>query len=266
MMAHRAARKSASQSAKRPARKARAAAANASGDTVSAELPVRDKIVAALMELLTEEPFEEIELGDVAASAGVTLAQLRGEFSSTIGILAAFMTSIDRAVLAQDYSDMAEEPARERLFDVEMRRLEALAPHRAAIRSLLRSARRHPPLALTLGALSARSQRWMLAAAGIGAAGPRGFIRARGLTAIFAAVLRTWVRDDDPTLARTMAELDRALGRGERLIEFFHDITRIPRALCRLRPRRRYRRDNEPGTQDGEDGYGEEGYSEGAPA
>ena len=48
--------------------------------------------------------------------------------------------TLDRAVLAADFSDMAEEPPRERLFDVLMRRLEILAPHRDAVRSLLRSA------------------------------------------------------------------------------------------------------------------------------
>ena len=67
---------------------------------------------------------------------------------------------------------MAEEPARERLFDVLMRRLEALAPYKEAVHSLLRSARRNPGLALALNAMAVRSQQWMLEAAGIGAARP----------------------------------------------------------------------------------------------
>ena len=71
--------------------------------------------------------------------AGVSLAQLRDEFASTLAILAAHIKATDRAVLAADLSDMAEEPPRERLFDVLMRRLETLAPHRQAVRSLLRS-------------------------------------------------------------------------------------------------------------------------------
>ena len=162
-------------------------------------------------------PFEEIGLADVAGGAGVSLAQLRGEFSSTLGILAAHVKTVDRAVLAQDMSDMEEEPARERLFDVLMRRIEILAPHREAVRSLMRSIRRNPPLALALNGLAVRSQRWMLTAAGIPASGPRGFIRAQGLAALFASVLRVWVNHDDTGLARTMAALDRALARGQRL-------------------------------------------------
>ena len=58
----------------------------------------------------------------------------------------------------------------------------------------------------------------MLTAAGIGASGPRGMVRAQGLALLFGSVLRTWVNDDDPGLARTMAALDRALGRGQRFV------------------------------------------------
>ena len=91
----------------------------------------------------------------VAGQAGVSLAQLRDEFPSTLAILAAHIKATDRAVLAADTSDMAEEPERERLFDVLMRRLEALAPHKEAIRSLLRSVRRNPGLAFALNGLAA---------------------------------------------------------------------------------------------------------------
>ena len=155
---------------------------------------------------------KQIGLADIAEAAGVTLSQMRGEFPSTLAILAAYLKSVDRAVLAEDMADMAEEPPRERLFDVLMRRLEVMAPHREAVRSLMRSARRNPPLTLALNGLAVRSQQWMLTAAGIKASGPRGLMRAQGLAVLFAAVLRAWVNDDDPGLARTMAALDRALG------------------------------------------------------
>lgn len=205
----------------------------------------REKIIAAFLALLAERPIEQIGFAEIAKEAGVSLGQLRGAFASTLAILAAHIKAIDRAVLAEDLSDMADEPPRERLFDVLMRRLEVLAPHRKAVRSLLRSARRNPPLALALNGLAVRSQQWMLSAAGINASGPRGMMRAQGLALLFAAVLRTWVRDDDPGLARTMAALDRALARGQRFSGFLDDLCHIPLRLCRLRPRRRRRRDDE---------------------
>jgi AcrR family transcriptional regulator len=112
----------------------------------------RDKVIGALMALLAERRFEQIGLAEVAGQAGLKLSQLRAEFGSTLAILAAHIKEIDRVVLAGGDVDMAEEPARERLFDVLMRRLEALAPHKEAIRSIMHSARRSPGLAVALNA------------------------------------------------------------------------------------------------------------------
>jgi len=236
--------------ARRPARKAagksaRARSARAPRPSAAAPTTEREKVVASLLALLAEKRFETIGLAEVARHAGVSLAQLRGEFGSTFAILAAFIKATDRAVLAADSSDMEEEPERERLFDILMRRLEVLAPHREAVRSLLRSARRDPPLALALNRLAVRSQQWMLTAAGIGASGPRGMIRAQGLALLFASVLRAWIDDEDPGQARTMAALDRALGRGQRFAGFLDDLCYIPSRLCRLRSRRRSRYDDD---------------------
>ncbi len=162
----------------------------------------RKKIIEALLTLLAEQPIERIGLGDIATAAGVSLADLRDEFSSVLSILAAHMKEIDRQVLASDTSDMSEEPVRERLFDILMRRLEAHAPHKAAIRSLMKSSLRNPPLALALNSFAARSMSWMMTAAGISTAGPRGIIRAQALTLFYARVVATWAEDEDPGLAQ----------------------------------------------------------------
>src|SRR6201987_5333548 len=225
---------------RRPARQsARKSSAPPAGRQAPPPAGDREKIMAAFPSRLADKPIERIGFAEIAEASGVSLAQLRSEFPSTLAILAAHMKSIDRAVLSEDFGDVEEEPARERLFDVLMRRIEILAPHREAVRSLLRSARRNPPLALALNSLAVRSQQWMLTAAGIGASGPRGTIRAQGLAALFGGVLRTWIHHDDPGLARTMAALDRALARGQRFVGLIEGLCRIPARLCRLRPRRR---------------------------
>lgn len=199
----------------------------------------RARIIDAFMALLAEKPIEQVGLAEIAKAAGVSLAELRDEFGSTFAILAAYVKQVDRAVLAGEDADMAEEPPRERLFDVLMRRIELLTPHKEAVRSLMRSAMRNPGLALALQRLALRSQQWMLTAADIGAAGPLGFVRAQGLAVLFASVLRTWIDDDDPGLARTMAALDRALARGQRWSGLLDELCRIPSLACRLRSRRR---------------------------
>src|SRR4029077_7666951 len=151
--------------------------------------------------------FEQIGLAEVAGRAGLKLSQLRAEFGSTLAILGAHIKNIDRAVLSSGDADMENESPREKLFDVLMRRLEALAPYKDAVRSLMRSAARNPGLALALNSLAVRTQQWMLTAADIGASGPRGTLGAQGLALLFASVLRTWINDEDEGLAPTMAAL-----------------------------------------------------------
>ena len=199
----------------------------------------RDKVIGALMALLAERRFEQIGLAEVAGQAGLKLSQLRAEFGSTLAILAAHIKEIDRVVLAGGDVDMAEEPARERLFDVLMRRLEALAPHKEAIRSIMHSARRSPGLAVALNAMAVRSQHWMLEAAGIRASGPRGALRSQGAALMFARVLSVWVDDEEKGLDRTMAALDRGLNSAERWAGFLDDLCALP---CMLRGPRRRRR------------------------
>ena len=202
----------------------------------------RDQAIAAFLALLAEHPFEQIGMAQIASDARLSLAELRAEFDSTLAILAAHIKEIDRQVLAGIDADMAEETPRERLFDVLMRRLEILSPHKEAVRSLLRSASRNPGLALALNGLAVCSQQWMLTAADIGASGPKGILRAQGLALLFANVLRTWVDDDDDGNSRTLAALDRELARGQRFAGLLDELCKLPERACAMTRSRRTRR------------------------
>jgi hypothetical protein len=58
-------------------------------------------------------------------------------------------------------------------------------------------------------------------------------VRAQGLALMYAGVMRTFLHDEDEGLSRTMAALDRALGRGERWSGFLDDVCRlVPRSGC----------------------------------
>ncbi|ADH89755.1 conserved hypothetical protein [Ancylobacter novellus DSM 506] len=206
------------------------------GDIGSVGTDPRAKIVESFLQLLAVKPFERISLGEVAAQANIPLAELRNSFGSTFDMISAFLRETDRKVLATTGDDMDDQPARDRLFDVLMRRLDVLTPHRAAIRSLAESARRNPFFALALNRLSARSQQWMLAAAKIETAGLKGAVRAQGLALLFARVGQTFLHDDDPSLAKTMAALDRELDRGERMLGLLEGAVHL--ATCGRRGRR----------------------------
>jgi len=177
---------------------------------------VRGKIVDALLELAAEKRFEDISVRDICSAAGVSLADFRDAFPSKGAVLAGFSRRIDRAVLSASDDELADEGPRERLFDVLMRRLDAMAPYKEGLREVTAWLKREPAAALAMNRVVMSSMRFMLEAAGIDADGASGAIKLQGLTLAWARVLQTWLDDDEPALSKTMAELDRVLTQGER--------------------------------------------------
>jgi AcrR family transcriptional regulator len=197
------------------------------------------------MSLAAERPWGEITISDVARQAGVSLAEFRDHFVSKGAILAAFSRRIDRIVLEGTSEDLNEEAAKDRLFDVLMRRLDAMAPYKAAIESVVQWASREPLAAAALNRQAVNSMRFMLEAAGIDSEGSVGALKLQGLVFAWRRILARWFRDDDPGLAPTMAALDRELARGGHWVARANDLHRLTsplrslaRALCRGRSRR----------------------------
>jgi AcrR family transcriptional regulator len=216
----------------------------------------REAAVEALMRLAAEQPWNDIEVGDIAREAGLSLAELRDLFPSKGAVLGGLSRIIDRKVLEIDTSDLADEPARERLFDVLMRRLDAMAPYKPALRRIAFALRGDVLSMLALNGVALNSHRYMLAAAGIDTEGPLGRLKLQGTVIAFARTVEVWLDDDDPALARTMAKLDREIRRGERIMERADDARRLTaplRALGRALMERRAPRDRTPPGGDGED-------------
>jgi ubiquinone biosynthesis protein COQ9 len=175
----------------------------------------KGRIIAAALRLAGERPWADVTLTDIARSADVNLNEVRREFNSKSEILAAFVRAVDDEVLARTPKRATGQSSRDALFDVVMSRFDVMAPYKTALSSIAATWTLDPALLRAL----AQSPAWMLRAADIKAEGLDGQVRAAGLGAVYGSVFRTWLKDDDPGLARTMAALDRRLRRGEEMLE-----------------------------------------------
>jgi hypothetical protein len=198
----------------------------------------KTRILDAFLGRLATTPLDRNELTEVAEDAGVSLARLREAYGSRLEMLAAFDRRIDLEVLEKDDPAMASEPGRDRLFDVLMRRLDALAPYREAVRMLDRSVRRDPSLALAVMPGVIRSMGFMLAAARVPTAGRRGRLRAQGLALAWSRIVPVWLDDTDPGLARTLVAVDREIGRATRADRMLDRVCDVLGRIGRGRDRR----------------------------
>jgi AcrR family transcriptional regulator len=174
-------------------------------------------VVDAALALAAERRWRDVTMAEIAARAGVDLAQLQAQYPSKQSIVAAFSDRVDAASFAAP--EAPDEPVRDRLLDLLMRRFDALAPHKRAIASILCDAAVNPCASFAMGPRLMRSMARTLEAAEAGHGGLIGLARAKVLTAIYLGALCVWLREDDPDLARTMAHLDRQLRRAERWAE-----------------------------------------------
>jgi AcrR family transcriptional regulator len=168
----------------------------------------KDRLIDAALTLAARQGWRHTGMAAIAAEAGLSLGEAYAAAPSKLALLAAFSRRVDQAALA--IAADATEPARDRLFDVLMRRFDALAPHRPALRSILRDSL-GDPAALAGVPVLLRSMGWMLEAAGISTAGMRGRLRRHLLIGLYLSVLRAFLDDDSTDLARTMALLDQRL-------------------------------------------------------
>lgn len=194
----------------------------------------RNAIIEALLELAGERNWEDISISDVATRANVSLSTFREFYPSKGAILSAFSRKIDRIVLDGTGDDLIGEPAKERLFDVLMRRLDVLAPYKLGLEGISDWAKRDPFAAAAINRVVVNSMRFMLEAAGIDTEGVVGGLKLQGLALAWARVLSVWFRDDDKGLASTMAALDRELTQGGRFVERAEDLNRLASPLFSL--------------------------------
>jgi AcrR family transcriptional regulator len=175
----------------------------------------QERLIAAALRLAHERGWRRLGMAEIAEAAGLSLEETYAIARSKQGILAVLRRRIDEAMLAGGV--VTGESPRDRLFDVLMRRLEAMRPYRAGLRVILRDSVGTPALLGMLPGLL-RSMGWALTAAGLPASGCRGRIARRVVAALYVSVLPGFFRDESRDLGTTMKTLDQRLHQLESLL------------------------------------------------
>ena len=207
---------------------ARKPSTSKSGADKATAKDIEARLIDAMLELVTRDGWAGVTLPAIAEDAGARLSELYPAWRSRTAVLIAFMRRIDRAVIETDFAFSPEDAARDRLFEVLMRRFDALQPHREAVHRIRAGVTRDPATSAAMMRQMGRSMAWMLEAAGLSADGIAGKVKVAGLIGLWLRCMAVWVEDDSKDMSRTMAELDRGLKRADRWAEI---------VFCRRRPR-----------------------------
>jgi hypothetical protein len=178
---------------------------------------IDSRLLAAFWRVVAAHGWQGVTLRRMAAASRLPVAGIRARCpGGPHDLLALHGRLMDEAVAAGTVPGQGGTP-RDRVFDVLMRRIDAMQPHRPGLVRLLEELRMEPGLALCLLAALPRSMSRMLEAAEIDTSGLAGTLRVKGVTGVWLATIRAWVQDDSTDLGPTMAALDRALDRAEQV-------------------------------------------------
>lgn len=179
-----------------------------------------EELLKVAFEMIAEDGWRPFSMHKLAEKAGLTIGELYERAPSKYALLRLLAREADKKMLSVGRDELAEMAPRERLFELFMRRFDALAPYKSGLERFGRTRNLDCDLVMTAGCNLDRMARWMLEAASIELDGLQARLARRVLMGIYVRVFNIWLDDDSEDLAKTLAELDKRLGQAERFARF----------------------------------------------
>lgn len=186
--------------------------------TAAPKATVSDRIVDGALELAEERGWEDLCLHHIARNLDLSLSKIGRHFRDLDAVANAWFARAEAEIRDLSTDDIVDLAPPDRLFKAMIRWFDALAPHRQVTDQMLRGKlyMSHPhhwvPMIFDLSRLI----HWFLDAARIESTGRRRQWAEIGLTLIFLATLRDWLRDESDEQSRTRRKLRRRLERAGR--------------------------------------------------
>lgn len=171
-----------------------------------------DRLVRALLDLAPAKGWSDLGLREIAAHAGLSLSDAYRAAPSKLHIILAYSRQLDEIILAGDEPDAAMDPA-DQLFDVIMRRFDAMLPDRTAFGIIYHGLRRDPSALAACLPAALKSLEVIILGANLRQTGLKAARLRIELIRLLRAVFLVWLAEEDAGQSQTMAELDKRVRR-----------------------------------------------------
>lgn len=179
---------------------------------MAAPVSSSQRIQTSLLKLASTKSHTDIDLDMIAKDADVSVEEMTSLYSSRQDIVWEIIARLNAEALStQEFS--SDDSLHDKLFDLLMKRFEALQEHKDVLRNLMSPIKGSDVRSLYVNTALVRSMGWILDAAGAGTSGLDGEARKRGLAWVFGSALEVFLEEDDPGLPKTMMVLDRGLSK-----------------------------------------------------
>lgn len=187
----------------------------------------RDQLIKAAFETAIRYGWRGLRISEVAKPAGMSVGDAYKVAPDRMRLLDSYIDAIDAKAIEQMSQDADDDTWRDVVFDGFMRRFDAMLKDRDALRVIYFDDRRDVLALAQAARRTRRSIERLLDAAGFADDMLALRLGATALVPLYARVFRTWLNDETDQ-AKTMAVLNKALERFERLAARFSRRTNEP--------------------------------------
>lgn len=173
-------------------------------------------VIKATFDVIAEKGLGKTSLSLVAKRLQVPAKDLYKNYGSVQGVIDLFLTQVDQAML--DYISPETASKRDTYFDMLMSRFDKLQEHRVGVQRWLKDMAKHPIL---LASVLKRWEKSLSLMLDIAQDSPVFPLKKIGLAGIYGLALREWIQDESPDMEKTMAIIDKSLGRADYLVARF---------------------------------------------
>lgn len=167
---------------------------------------LRAAIVDTAVALAERSSWEAVRFFDIAAELNITLDDIRAHFSEKEDLIDAWFDRTDGIMLKVAEQDgFIKNPPRERLYQLIMAWLDAMANHRQVTRQMIGQKLEPGHIHIQIPAIMriSRTVQWMREAAHRDATFLRRALEETALTTIYLATFTHWMFDESPNSQRT---------------------------------------------------------------
>jgi ubiquinone biosynthesis protein COQ9 len=177
------------------------------------------KLFTALFDRIAQKGLGKVRLTDLADDLNIDAADFVTRYPSVSAVIDAFCDYVDVQMLAAlPGATGATSAKRDHYFDMIMARLDIFFRYRAGVVRWIHDSVRHPQL---WGHMACRFDQSLSLMLDVAKDSPLFPVKKIGVAGIYLYALRAWMADESVDMGTTMAALDRALAKGEVVIDRF---------------------------------------------
>ncbi|MFN7662237.1 MAG: hypothetical protein ACK5PQ_00705 [Alphaproteobacteria bacterium] len=181
---------------------------------------MQKQIIETFLTFLMEKGWNHTTLEDVANTLNVSIGEIQNILPQKEKIFHLLASEVESSVYSElQDPDIVVYAEKDQVMEILVTKLEAMTPFKVFLKYLRNNFLSHTEISIPFAMAELASLEKILAHYQINQNNLLGELKRKAIFGVYLLAMDTWVQDESPDLAPTLAKLDRLLSKGETFLE-----------------------------------------------